>query len=255
MQLNLNGTGREGSSRNIEEHKGWLALWAAEVPGKAKIHVWRLIQNGLAVGDELQRRNIKEGVRCIACNQEETLLHRFWKCPHSVAIWESASQLTGLPFVKPDAMVRTYHDLHGRVLDWLGKLDDKELSISVMIMYQAWLARNDARDEVCIATPSVIVRRSLALLEEWREAQQSRIQLETRAVEHWQPPAEGWTKANTDGAFLAREGVGASGLILRDHHGRFVEGSCRFFTAIPDPERVELLACKEALILAKEKDV
>jgi hypothetical protein len=31
MQLNLNGIGREGSSRNIEEHKGWLAIWAAEV--------------------------------------------------------------------------------------------------------------------------------------------------------------------------------------------------------------------------------
>jgi ribonuclease HI len=101
----------------------------------------------------------------------------------------------------------------------------------------------------------VIVRCSLALLEEWREAHQSRVQPETRAVEHWQPPAQGWTKANTDGAFLVLEGVGASGVILKDHRGRFVEGSCRFFTAIPDPKRIELLACKEALILAKGKDV
>jgi hypothetical protein len=47
--------GRAGSSLSCDEHKGWLALWAAEVPGKAKIHTWRLIKNGLAVGSELQR--------------------------------------------------------------------------------------------------------------------------------------------------------------------------------------------------------
>jgi ribonuclease HI len=54
---------------------------------------------------------------------------------------------------------------------------------------------------------------------------------------------------------LALGGIGASGVILRDHHGRFVEESCHFSTAIPDLERIELLACKETMILAKAKDV
>ncbi|KAK1610099.1 hypothetical protein QYE76_033772 [Lolium multiflorum] len=160
-----------------------------------------------------------------------------------------------MPFVNPDAMVQVHRDLHGWVWDWLGKLDDKEFSISMMIMYQSWLARNDANGELRIATPSVIMHRSLALLEEWRDAQQTRVQPETRAVERWQPLAEGWTKANTDGSFLELEGVGGSGVIPRDHYGRFVKGSCHFFTSTPDPEGIELLACKEALILAKEKDI
>jgi ribonuclease HI len=77
----------------------------------------------------------------------------------------------------------------------------------------------------------------------------------TREAKHWQPPAEGWYKANTDGAFLAMEGVGGSGVILRDHHGRFFAGSSRFFSSIPDPEQIELLVCKEALILAREKEI
>jgi hypothetical protein len=46
--------GAPASSNSCDEHKGWLALWAAEVPGKVKIHAWRLARNGLAVGDELQ---------------------------------------------------------------------------------------------------------------------------------------------------------------------------------------------------------
>jgi hypothetical protein len=45
--------GAPASSNLCDEHKGWLALWAAEVPGKTNIHVWRLARNGLAVGDEL----------------------------------------------------------------------------------------------------------------------------------------------------------------------------------------------------------
>jgi hypothetical protein len=32
------------SSINLGDHRGWLALWAASVPGKAKIHAWRLVK-------------------------------------------------------------------------------------------------------------------------------------------------------------------------------------------------------------------
>jgi hypothetical protein len=75
------------SSLSTTEHQGWLALWEADVASKIKVHCWGLAKNGLAVGSELSRRKVKEGVRCIACNREETLLHRFWHCPHSVQVW------------------------------------------------------------------------------------------------------------------------------------------------------------------------
>jgi hypothetical protein len=65
-------------STPLAAHKGWLALWGAPVPGKVKIHVWRLLRNGLAVGSELQHRRIKLGVWCVACGRDETAIHRFW---------------------------------------------------------------------------------------------------------------------------------------------------------------------------------
>jgi hypothetical protein len=71
------------SSSSCSVHKGWLALWSTNVPGKVKIHTWRLLKNGLAVGSELARRRIKAGVDCVACGREETALHRFWHCPHA----------------------------------------------------------------------------------------------------------------------------------------------------------------------------
>jgi hypothetical protein len=87
MHLTSIRSGSASSFTGLDDHKGWLALWDANVPGKAKIHVWRLIQNGLAVGEELQQRKIKNGVRCIVCNREETLMHHFWECGHSLEVW------------------------------------------------------------------------------------------------------------------------------------------------------------------------
>jgi hypothetical protein len=68
---------KAGPSSNLDEHQGWLSLWAANVPGKVQVHCWRLAKNGLVVGDELRRRHIKDGVKCVACNRTETILHRF----------------------------------------------------------------------------------------------------------------------------------------------------------------------------------
>jgi hypothetical protein len=100
------------------------------------------------VGDELQRRIIKEGVVCLAYHREESLKHWFWDCPHSTAMWEVARSLTSLPLQSPDCPVRRHSDLHGWVLDWLGSMEEKELGLAIMLIYQMWLARNEARDAV-----------------------------------------------------------------------------------------------------------
>jgi hypothetical protein len=157
--------GGASSSLSMDEHRGWLALWAAKVPGKAKIHVWRLIKNGLAVGQELERRNIKNGVRCIVCNRDESLIHRFWQCPHLYAIWELVREQTGLRLRSPDATVLRQRELTRWILDWLGQLEERELAVGIMVLYQIWLERNDAREEDRISDPQVVVRRSLFLVD------------------------------------------------------------------------------------------
>jgi hypothetical protein len=106
MHLDVVRSGMASSSTNLDDHRGWLALWAANVPGKAKIHAWRLIKNGLAMGEELHRRKIKASVRCIVCDRGESLLHRFWVCAHSAEAWEIARQQTGLPLQRPRMIVR-----------------------------------------------------------------------------------------------------------------------------------------------------
>jgi ribonuclease HI len=255
MQLRSLRAGRAASSISMSNHAGWLSLWAEEVPGKAKIHVWRMIKNGLALGVELHRRHIKEGVKCVVCNREETLLHRFWDCPHSLDIWNHARDLSGLQMSRPDDSVRQLRDLQGWLLDWLGNMKDKELSICIMIMYQMWLARNEAREEHSIDEAPNIVRRSLALVEEWINVTRKEKEAKQPAQEHWLPPAIGWCKANVDGEFRLEDGIGGCGVVLRDHDGRFLSGESHFLTSIPDAERAELMACKRALIIRRDAGI
>jgi ribonuclease HI len=135
----------------------------------------------------------------------------------------------------------------------MGKLGDKELEVSMMVLYQTWLARNEAREEEVIANPMQIVSKSLFLLNEWHESKPSPNASAGKVVERWTPPDEGWYKANVDGASSMDRGHGGCGVVLRDHHGGFIQGASHFLNSVTDAERAELHACKEALKLALEK--
>jgi hypothetical protein len=43
MQQRKLKAGKAESSTLVDEHKGWLALWGANIPGKVKIHIWRQV--------------------------------------------------------------------------------------------------------------------------------------------------------------------------------------------------------------------
>lgn len=113
----------EGSS-SVATHRGWLELWNTDIPGKVKIHNWRMIRNGLAVGEELSYRRIKAGVFCTACGRDESVLHRFWRCPHSAYIWKRLGETQGLCAPAPPVFVQSPHEMKNWFLDWLGQASE-----------------------------------------------------------------------------------------------------------------------------------
>jgi ribonuclease HI len=139
------------------------------------------------------------------------------------------------------------------LLEWFSRLEEKELAVGLMALYHMWLDRNDAREALMIEDPDRIARRVLALTEEWMALKESNSEKITRPAEHWLPPEEGWVKVNVDGAFSKEGGSGGGGVIMRDRHGGFLAGSSHVFPQVSDPERAELLACKQGVVLAKEK--
>jgi ribonuclease HI len=126
----------------------------------------------------------------------------------------------------------------------------------MMVIYNLWQARNDARESQLIADPTSVVLKTAAALEEWKEVHKiSSHAAGAKPSEQWLRPELGWVKVNADVAYHSADGVGGGGVVLRDHHDNFVSGASHFFAHLIDAEHAELLACRQGLLLARDHQV
>ena len=73
------------------------------------------------------------------------------------------------------------------------------------------------------------------------------------ATARWRPPEENVIKLNTDGAIDISKGCASPGIVVRDHLGRLIACRCIQYVGISEPFVAELLACRDAILLAIEK--
>ena len=238
------------------EHKAWLALWDTNAPAKAKIHTWRLLKNGLAVGTELHRRRIKPGVFCCACGREETIHHRFWACPHSMLFWKHLCERMAEPVVMPPVMDGSLAVLVAWFKEWLAEAGGAERETMIQALYGLWCARNDTRDGRRIQDARELAEKVHTHIHEWRQVNSKEATVkEQRRSERWSPPDPGWIKANADGATSRTDDKGGGGVVLRDHHGAFRGGAAICFPGAGTPQLSEILAAKSAVQMAISMDV
>ncbi|KAL0388583.1 UNVERIFIED_CONTAM: hypothetical protein Sradi_2740100 [Sesamum radiatum] len=66
----------------------WKDLWRANVPGKIRVFSWKLAQNALPLGMNLQKRMQDLEVVCPLCQHEEDdTTHDFLLCPFARQVW------------------------------------------------------------------------------------------------------------------------------------------------------------------------
>jgi hypothetical protein len=140
-----------------------------------------------------------------------------------------------------------HSELQKWVLDWFGSIPGHELAMVMTALYHLWITRNNARDEPMIQSPELTAGRILTLTEEWRNLKTAKPRQQSSGEGRWFPLENGWHKVNADGAYEATTGTGGGGVIVRNHHGDPVAGVSYFFTHVSDPERAELLACRQAV--------
>jgi ribonuclease HI len=90
------------------------------------------------------------------------------------------------------------------------------------------------------------------LLQEWVNLHQPTTQTNLRPTVRWTKPPRGWIKANSDGALNPEKRLSGCGTILRNHDGNVVVARASKVDNVTDMETVELLACRQSLVLAKE---
>jgi hypothetical protein len=71
----------------------------------------------------------------------------------------------------------------------------------------------------------------------------------------WRPPELGWVKVNADASFQSDGKVGATACVVRDHRGAFWVAQARWYVWGLDACTMEAIACRDALVLAKQHGV
>jgi hypothetical protein len=98
----------------------------------------------------------------------------------------------------------------------------------MMMIFNLWLARNDAREKEKIANRVDIVKKSIEGVEECMRIHEHTELPRSKVVEHWLPPYDGWHNINVHGAFQSAEKCGGGGVVMRDCHGSFLARACHF---------------------------
>ena len=215
------------------------------------------MRNGLALGKELDRRKIKKGVVCVACGREEDVMHRFWRCPHSACFWKMMRSEMGVPVAIPPVYVDSQSALQRWMIEWLAEASSDQREVMIQSLYGLCLDRNEARDGKRIVEPLAVAKTVCSYMNEWRAVQviREKTHLSPNHTVRWHPPPDGWHKANSDGATLKAGERSGGGVVIRDHHGAFRATACHCFASTSDPEIAEILACRQAVKLARELHV
>ncbi|KAK1677306.1 hypothetical protein QYE76_038154 [Lolium multiflorum] len=138
------------------------------------------------------------------------------------------------------------------MLDALQAMKENAAQAFLTTLYEIWEVRNDAVHEDILNSPVSVARKIHYLIQECENVHQPIAQTCPRPTVRWSKPPRGWIKANSDGALNLEKRIGGCGAILRNHDGNVVVARSSKVDNVMDVETVELLACRQALVLAEE---
>lgn len=129
--------------------------WKGIIP-RVTLFIWRALQGGLATTHELSRRMRKFSAMCPRCGQEsEYIMHMLFFCPISRLTW-FMSQLALRVGALPLNFVET-------ILIIIDSLQEEQIVIFCNIMWELWKARNEEVIAGKKATPTVILKKVMAM--------------------------------------------------------------------------------------------
>lgn len=227
---------------------GWQVLLKPTSAFKNIIFVWRVMKNAIPTDHALSTN----GTKCFCCSSShliEYTTHLSSSSDVAVKVWTFFSDLMDITisFQTIGYVLNVWwHNSTGNtLLSWLFKM------FPIMILWEIWKARNTAKFENMLMSPSdaIIANVKLAIQKTYRvfilelkhNAKSLRVaeyfDLSTVPCEEiatlvlWHPPRSNWYKLNSDGATKNNPGLSGSGGRIRDSQGNFMR-AYNFFICI-----------------------
>ncbi|KAK4258548.1 hypothetical protein QN277_004989 [Acacia crassicarpa] len=237
--------------------KLWGSIWKIKAPERCKIFLWLVLHNRLLTNVSRCKRGLSEDGRCPVCKVDlETLLHVLRDCPGTHELWRQ---------IVPSHLWNTFTSLD---LDsWMrwnltsrggSQKSEEWKQLFAIICWWLWKRRNSFVFEDTSVSNFAVLASVSSIRNCLNEARDrwgiGGIKKRTLNLpeDHWQAPPANWVKINTDGAFSHSSSGVASGGILRNDDGEFVQAFL-FKGEEGDSLTAELWGCLLGLKLAWDR--
>jgi ribonuclease HI len=244
-------TGRGSSSNQEIIEKVWKKLWKIQCPEKMKIVLWRIAQNCLPTGDQLQTRSIPTRYDCVFCNRSENVAHCFLLCHYVKEIWAELK-------IYFDFSLNLSNFVHIQqwLLDWILNASDYQSVVFAVAAWHIWENRNNTRNGSEMVHPSRIVGKIKAYIDfifQYNFKPTTSIRRENqKLIPKWSPPPEGMVMINVDAAIFSQTSRMGISVVIRNSLGRVLAATRCFVDKVNNPELGEAIAMRHALKFAEE---
>ncbi|XP_059623199.1 uncharacterized protein LOC132266361 [Cornus florida] len=203
----------------------WRVVWRCATLSKIQHFLWRCCHNALPTGLSLLWRGCVDSLLCSRCGmEEESLVHLFFRCSHSVQVWRLS------PFHLDFSSVSFHSFLDGWsfFIWWASTSPDQSLALGLMSFcaWFIWKARNHRVFHGLLWSLVQVAAKAVANFWEFQDARSLCSSLASSdspsSARCWVPPAEGMVKCNFDASFSSQSSRGSGGAVFRDCRGHIL---------------------------------
>lgn len=194
----------------------WRVIWAADIPEKMKIFMWRAAQNMLPTANNLWKKKMVRTPVCqrCCCKSEDAF--------HALMEYKDARQVWKLTEFHEDIKRMAHQDMLSVLQELAKKRKKKDVEQIIAICWAVWYARNCFVIEGKKEDPTVTAARAGAVVESYRRIKSPSAQGLTshkNSQQNWEPPPADRFKVNVDAAIQVSQSQAGLGVVIKNSKG------------------------------------
>ena len=197
-------------------------IWKLNILPKIKHFLWRVVSGALPTYTKLCTRGINIDPTCQRCCQDdETINHILFMCPHAKAMWRCSGILPSHVFTLN--LEDNLQALFGFMESLLENESERQLVF--WILWLLWKSRNEFIFEKRNLHPIEDLWRAFDANTKWYRnvvLYNSGSRQQVVKSSKWEPPPKGWIKCNFDYSSVSGDTMDGVGWILRDDLGKLL---------------------------------
>jgi ribonuclease HI len=226
----------------------WKKLWRLDVPPKVRTFWWRVINEFVPCRQILHRRHMEELPQCKTCGAaQESVMHAFFECTWARLFWQELKSVTSIkiPAFHPRSWASDIVE---------EKLVTKEQACVILCgCWSIWTERNAIWHGGGGRSVSESVRWVMDTIFDLAQLGKKQANKEAKPKPQWTRPRVGTLKINVDACFKEDLRQGSTGLVIRDHDGRLIQGQALWYESAGGAMIMEALALRDGVRLAIDR--